>query len=78
MGGVTVSAANYVIRYTAGGEAFEGKFLALDRDADGGYSGTSRPVERAEDALRLTKAQADALVAQAPGCEAFELPEALR
>jgi hypothetical protein len=70
-----MSGKRWVIQYTIGGPEYEGRYLTLDRDAEGGYTGTSRPVERVEDALRMTQSQADAIVALALGCKAIELPE---
>lgn len=64
----------YVIRYTGGGPQYEGRYLSLERDATGAYTGTSKPVERAEDALRFTKAQADS-IAEGNPCEVVVLPE---
>jgi hypothetical protein len=60
----------YVIRYTGGGPQYEGRYLSLERDA----TGTSKPVERAEDALRFTKEQADS-IAEGKPCEVVALPE---
>ena len=64
----------YVIRYTGGGPEYEGRYLSLERDAEGGYTNTSRPVERVEDALRFTKEQAES-IAEGNPCEAVALPE---
>ena len=68
-----MSKPNYVIRYTAGGAEYEGRYMLLERDADGRYTGVARPVELPQDATAFAKAQADAIANGQP-CEAVELP----
>jgi hypothetical protein len=64
----------YVIRYTGGGSEYVGRYMLLERDAEGRYTGVAKPVPLPQDATSMSKAQAEA-IANGNGdfCEAVEL-----
>lgn len=67
-------AAQYVIRYTGGGAEYQGRYMLLERDAEGRYTGVAKPVPLPQNATAMSQAQANA-IANGNGdfCEAVEL-----
>lgn len=67
-------AAQYVIRYTGGGAEYQGRYMLLERDAEGRYTGVAKPVPLPQNATAMSQQQAEA-IANGNGdfCEAVEL-----